>query len=97
MCHSTQPFFFEGVVFNVFCEITAFSAIPAIPLYMEHVNVQLESYNIFITNVNLYLSDIMQIFELIFCNDERDLLTYSLRKIILILYFKIPLKLSLYT
>ena len=39
----------------------------------------------------------MQNFGLIFCDDETDLLTYLLRKIILILYSKIFLKLSLYT
>ena len=38
---------------------------------------------------------VMQTFELFFCDSERQLLTYLLRKIVLILFLKSPNNLSI--
>ena len=46
------------------------------------------------SNVNLCESNILQIFELNFCNSERTLFTYLHRKIILILFWNIPIRLE---
>ena len=93
--HFTQPFFFEGTTREMQSQCFLLLCLSSHVIlkklrFWQRIFIYIYWYHLYLCENN-----VMQIFQLIFCDSERWLLTFLLRKLVLILFFKSLNKLSI--